>query len=371
MAEKIYLALDIGETYIKAVAMNYYSSKLAVIASTIVKTNGVTNGDITNSNDLSLSIKEALSNIKSQDENINTNEILLVLPSSKMSVYRKKVSIDITARDHIITTKDLKSLRMMFAKDKPIEETIVNITPLFYRVDGGEPIYKDVSGMSATKVELEANIITLPTFIARSYVDIVQNIGCEILDAVVSPLALNSILANKNDQNNGKIIADIGGKNTLLSYFLNGNLVGTSLIRFGSNLITSEISKQFDLSYDKSEKIKIEYGNANSHLSDQIPIYVDDSRGLTITEKDLSEVISKRLDEYYIELSKQSGILTKNINFPLILIGGGSHLKLLDEQIKTRLVRDTNTYVSNFVGARNNAFLPCIGLINYYVNTHK
>lgn len=371
MSKNIFVSLDIGETYIKAVAMNYFSSKLAVIASTMVKTNGVTNGDITNSNDLTLSIKEALSNIKSQDENINTNEILLVLPSSKMTVYRKKVSMDIVARDHIITSKDLRSLKFQFAKEKQLDETIVNIIPLFYRIDGGEPIYKDISGMSATKIELEANIITLPTFIARSYVDIVQNIGCEILDAVVSPIALNSILVNKNDANNGKIIADFGGKNTLLSYFQNGNLVSTSLIRFGSNLITSEICKQFDISYEKSDQLKKEFGNANSHLSDQIPVYIDDSRGLSITEKDLSEIISKRLDEYYIELSKQCGMMTKNINYPIVLIGGGSHLKLLDEQIKTRLVRDSNTYISSFVGARNNAFLPCIGIINYYVSMHK
>ena len=101
--------------------------------------------------------------------------------------------------------------------------------------------------MSASKVELEANIITLPTFIARSYVDIVQNCGCEILDAVVSPIVLNSLLNSKNDTTNGKIIADFGGKNTLLSYFQNGILVSTALIRFGYNLINSEISKQFDI----------------------------------------------------------------------------------------------------------------------------
>ena len=53
MSKNIFVALDIGETYIKAVAMNYFSSKLAVIASTKVKTSGITNGDITNSNDLS------------------------------------------------------------------------------------------------------------------------------------------------------------------------------------------------------------------------------------------------------------------------------------------------------------------------------
>jgi len=351
--------------------MNYYSSKLTVIASTMVKTNGVTNGDITNANDLSISIKEALSNIKAQDEDININEILLVLPSSKMNVYRKKVSIDITARDHIITSKDLRSLRVAFAKDKPLDEMIVNIIPLYYRLDNGEPIYKEVSGMSASKVELEANIITLPTFIARSYVDIVQNMGYEILDAVVSPLALSSILIDKNSQNNGRVILDFGGKNTLLSYFQNGNLIGTSLIRFGSNLITSEIAKQFDLSYEKSEQLKIEFGNTNSHLSDQIPIYVDDARGITITEKDLSEIISKRLDEYYIELNKQCSNLTKNINYPIIIVGGGSHLKLFDEQINARLVRDANTYVSAYIGARNNAFLPCLGIINYYINTHK
>lgn len=372
MLEKIYVALDIGETTIKAVAMNEYASKLAVIASTSVKTNGITNGDITSVNDLSISIKEALSNIEAQDENIHIEKLLLVLPSSKMNVYRKKTYIDITARDHIITTKDLRELKVSFSRnDIPQDELIVNIIPLCYRIDDGEPIYKEPSGMSASRVEFEANILTLPSFIARSYVDIIQNMGYEILDAVASPLALSSILIDKDSPNAGRVIVDFGGKNTFVSYFQNGNLIGTTSIRFGSNLLTNEISKCFDLSFERSEKLKIEFGNANSQLSEQIPIYDDDARGLTITEKDLSDIISKRLDEYYIELNKQTSILTRNIMYPLVIIGGGSHLNSLDDQIKIRLGRETSTYVSSFVGARNNAFLPCIGLINYYVNKTK
>ena len=84
MKEKIYVALDIGETTIKALAMNYYNSKLTVIASTKVKTSGITNGDISNVNDLSISIKEALSNLANQDDTIPLDKILLVLPSSKI-----------------------------------------------------------------------------------------------------------------------------------------------------------------------------------------------------------------------------------------------------------------------------------------------
>lgn len=372
MIERNYVALDIGETNIKAVAMNEYASKFTVIASTIVKTNGITNGDITNANDLAISIKEALSNLESQDENVRTDKVLLVLPSSKMKVYRKKTAIDITARDHIITSKDIKDLKVSFSRsDLPVDELIVNIIPLFYKIDGGNPIYKEPSGMSANTVEFEANILTLPSFIARSYVDIVQNLGCEILDAVLSPLALGELLIDQNSNNNGKVIVDIGGKNTVLSFFQNGILIGTSLVRFGSNLLTSEISKQFDLSFEKAERLKIEYGNASTQLSEQISIYEDEARGLVITERDLADVICKKLDEYYIELNKQASILTRNIMYPLLIVGGGSHLSLLDDQVKIRLGRETLTYISNYIGARNNAFLPCIGTISYYVNKNK
>ena len=207
MKEKIYVALDIGETTIKALAMNYYNSKLTVIASTKVKTSGITNGDISNVNDLSISIKEALSNLANQDDTIPLDKILLVLPSSKIKVYRKKASLDITARDHIITTKDLRELRMSFAKsDISSDELIVNLTPICYRVDGGDPLHKDISGMSATRVELEANVITLPSFVARSYVDIIQNMGYEIIDAIVSPLALSSILVTNDATTNGNVM---------------------------------------------------------------------------------------------------------------------------------------------------------------------
>lgn len=372
MLERIYVAIDIGETFIKAVAMNEYASKLSIVGSTSVKTNGITNGDITSINDLQLSVKEAFSNLEAQVDNFKIEKVLLVLPSSKMNVYRKRSKMEILARDKVITSKDIKDLKMSFSRvDIPIDELIVNIIPISYRVDGGEALLKEPSGLSGSILELEANLITLPSFIARSYVDIIQNLGYEILDAFVSPLALSSILIDNESPINGKVICDIGGKNTLLSFFQNGNLVGTSLVRFGSNLITSEISKQFDLSIERSERLKVEYGTANSQLSEQIVVYSDDTKDLTITEKDLSETISKRLEEYYIELNKVTTNLTKSVNYPMVIIGGGSHLNSIDEQIKIRLGRETNTYISSYIGARNNAFLPCISLVEYYVNKHR
>ena len=372
MLERIYVAIDIGETCIKAVAMNEYASKLSVIGATSVKTNGITNGDITSINDLQISVKEAFSNLEAQVDNLSIDKVLLVLPSSKMNLYRKRSKMDIIARDKVITSKDIKELKMSFSRvDIPNDELIVNIIPISYRIDGGEPLYKEPSGMSGSILELEANLVTLPNFVARSYVDIIQGLGYEILDAVVSPIALSSILIDSESPINGKVICDIGGKNTLLSFFQNGNLVGTSVVRFGSNLITSEISKTFDLSIERSERLKVEYGTANSQLSEQITIYNDEARDLVINEKDLSEVINKRLEEYYIELNKQVMILTKNSNYPLVVIGGGSHLNSIDEQIKIRIGKDTQTYISSYIGARNNAFLPCLSLIEYYVNKHR
>ena len=372
MVEKIYIAIDIGETCIKAVAMNEYASKLSVIGATSVKTNGITNGDITSINDLQVSVKEAFSNLEAQVDNLSIDKVLLVLPSSKMNVYRKRTKMEIVARDKIITSKDIKDLKVSFSRiDIPNDELIVNIIPISYRVDGGDALNKEPIGMSGSILELEANLVTLPNFVARSYVDIIQNLGYEIIDAVVSPLALSAILIDNESAINGKVICDIGGKNTLLSFFQNGNLVGTSIVRFGSNLITSEISKVFDISIERSERLKVEFGTANSQLSEQITIYNDETRDLIISEKDLSEVINKRLEEYYIELNKQVMILTKNLNYPLVIIGGGSHLNSIDEQIKIRIGRETQTYISSYIGARNNAFLPCLSLIEYYVNKHR
>ena len=101
MLERIYVAIDIGETFIKAVAMNEYASKLSIVGSTSVKTNGITNGDITSINDLQLSVKEAFSNLEAQVDNFKIEKVLLVLPSSKMNVYRKRSKMEILARDKV------------------------------------------------------------------------------------------------------------------------------------------------------------------------------------------------------------------------------------------------------------------------------
>ena len=207
MDKNIFTAIEIGEKNIKVVVANYAYGQLSVCAANSVKTQGISNGEIVSRKDVLQSLELAIGPIKEQGFNVST--ALLVLPSSKMKIYRKRSTIEIVAPDKKVTARDVRELKQTFQRSTiPLDEMIVNIIPLHYLLDdqlinGYNPI-----GMTASKVQFDASVVTLPKIIARGYVDLIQDLGIEVQDAVVSTYALYSLVPTPKQKENGWYIVN-------------------------------------------------------------------------------------------------------------------------------------------------------------------
>lgn len=368
MEKNIFTAIDIGEKNIKVVVANYAYGQISVCATSIVKTQGISNGEISNKKDLLQSLELAIGPIKEQGYDIS--KVLLVLPSAHMKIYRKRSTIEIVASDHRVTSRDIKELRQTFQRSTiPLDEMIVNIIPLHYLLD--DQLINDVSpvGLTASKVQFDASVITLPKSIARGYVDIIQDLDIEVVDAVVSTYALYSVVPTLKQKENGCIIVDIGGKNTAIADISNNQVIRIEQFNFGGQYISNLIAREFGITLEIAEFIKKKYATLESSYGEDIVLYSDDLLHVEISEKKLAEVVQKGCSEFCFELNNlmnKWSIDTRNV--PIIFVGGGANIKGLDHPFAALGNKNTFKYSSPFIGARGLEYLSCLGIIKRHID---
>lgn len=364
--ENVYAVLDIGETNTKLVLGTIFSEKLNICGAFSEPTKGIEGGDIASKSDLQATISSLIS--KAAKEGFEIDELVLVLPNSNLNVYRKKASYQVQSPNNVVSSKDIELLKRACTRYKiPENEMVVAVHPIKYLLDDNSTNKEEPIGMKGYNVSLDAFVVTLPTGIARGYVDALQDMGIEVIDAVISPLANASLLLRNQEFKTGAVIIDIGGKHTNVSLFYDGLFCANRSGQLGGDFITTEISKQFDLDKRTSEHIKTMYGSALVSNSSSVPVFTHPDTNKSILEKELVNSIESSLDKEIKEIIKYIDYINvKGSDIPVIISGGTANLEGIDEKIEKSLNQKCFVRTFNRVGGRNAMFNTAIGgLINY------
>ena len=364
--ENVYAVLDIGETNTKLVLGTIFSEKLNICGAFSEPTKGIEGGDIASKSDLQATISSLIS--KAAKEGFEIDELVLVLPNSNLNVYRKKASYQVQSPNNVVSSKDIELLKRACTRYKiPENEMVVAVHPIKYLLDENSTNKEEPIGMKGYNVSLDAFVVTLPTGIARGYVDALQDMGIEVIDAVIAPLANASLLLRNQEFKTGAVIIDIGGKHTNVSLFYDGLFCANRSGQLGGDFITTEISKQFDLDKRTSEHIKTMYGSALVSNSSSVPVFTHPDTNKSILEKELVNSIESSLDKEIKEIIKYIDYINvKGSDIPVIISGGTANLEGIDEKIEKSLNQKCFVRTFNRVGGRNAMFNTAIGgLINY------
>jgi cell division protein FtsA len=143
-------------------------------------------------------------------------------------------------------------------------------------------------------------------------------------------------------------LINIGSSTTSLAVFEEGELLHTAILPIGSEHITSDVAIGLRCPINLAERIKIEYGSANSEKfgkKDEVDISEmareenseEDSR--VVSQKYISEIIEARVEEIFKkvddELKKvdRSGMLPAGV----FLVGAGTKLNDIVDVAKKEL----------------------------------
>lgn len=379
------VALDIGSS--KIIGLAAYIDKKGeakILSQTIHHSNGIKSGLITDLKAAENSILGAIYPLeKDCEKNIKQVTVSLSGAGTKSYFLTRKIKLS----NQQVTKEDVKKLiQKALAEFKIKDQEIIHYFPLEFCVDDNHSI-EDPVGMFAKELSCQLHIIAVNSGLIMNLTNCLARCQIEINNVVLSIYAASIACLFDDEMNLGSLIIDIGARTTSFCVFYSGKLIYTGHVTIGSDHITSDIAKIFSISLFAAEKLKVLYGSAAHTTFDKNnPIVIDDvesdhnyNPNLTITSKQLSEVIQARVEEILLQIKEQydKAEVDHLIARRLIITGGGSMLRGIKElatNIFEKQVRIAKPLiVPGFTEDHNPAmYSTAIGMVkNYAIKQQK
>jgi len=253
------------------------------------------------------------------------------------------------SRGHSIADDDVnRVLDAALAIAIPHNREVIHVVPRGYTVDGQDGV-RDPRGMYGFRLEVEAHIITGAATSIHNLANCINQIGIEIDDLVLAPLASGEAVLTPNEREMGVVLTDIGGGTTDMAIFIEGSVWHTAVLGIGGNHLTNDVAVGLRASFDTAKEIKEKHGYAIAEAvpvgeNINVPVFGEDS-WQAVPRRVLAEVIEARAVEIFnlllqeVKRSGYDGLLPAG----MVLCGGSAQLAGMRElgrdilQLPTRI----------------------------------
>ena len=252
----------------------------------------------------------------------------------------------------------------------PPEREVVDILADEFVVDGFDGI-KDPRGMVGVRLELHGTLFTGPKTIMHNTRKAVEQAGLHLRGTVINPMAQGMMVMNDGEQDFGTVLIDLGGGQATAAVIHDHQLKYVDVDQEGGQFITKDISVVLNTSLDSAEKLKRDYGYADSTQAsdeDEFPVdVVGQSQPTPISEKYLAEIIEARLDQIFKRLrANLDKVQALELPGGIVLTGGVAALPGITDLATDEFNTNVRVYVPDQMGLRHPSFTLALALVNYY-----
>jgi cell division protein FtsA len=213
----------------------------------------------------------------------------------------------------------------------PADRELLHVIPQEYIVDSRRDI-RDPLGMTGTRLESEAYIITGSKAANQSLLKAVARGGCKVEALVHAPLATALAVLTDDEKEMGVAVVDLGGATTDVAVFRDGKMRHLSTIPWGGGTVTNDLARGLSVTYAEADRAKERYGTAHAQRvhpreTVELPGPGPGSRR-EVTRELIAHIIEQRVDEILglaareVEHAGESGKLGAGV----VLTGGGAAL---------------------------------------------
>jgi cell division protein FtsA len=184
----------------------------------------------------------------------------------------------------------------------PLDQEVIHVLPQEYVIDNQDGI-KEPLGMSGVRLEARVHLVTAACSSAQNLVKCANQVGLDVADIVLQPLASALAVLNEDERDLGVVLIDIGGGTTDIAVFVNGSIVSTVVLPLGGNQITSDISIGLRTPAQEAETLKVRHGCALASLVDkeetiEVPS-VGGRSARSMSRQILCEIVEPRVEEIF------------------------------------------------------------------------
>ena len=229
-------------------------------------------------------------------------------------------------------TQELVDILLEKNRQVPIvDQEILEVSPQEYKV--GNNLLIDPVGVPTDSIEGRFLNIIARSSVRQNIEKCFNQAGIEIVDYIISPLALADAVLTSTERRSGCALIDFGADTTTVSVYKNNILRHMVVIPLGGNNITKDIcSKQIE--EEDAEALKVRYGNAWAELTteEKDPVTYTIGGRCSINADELNDIVEARISEILQNVWNQVMIsdYQDNLLAGAVLTGGSSNLTNID-----------------------------------------
>ncbi len=328
--------IEIGSFSIKTIIYTKFNKDYQIVGTGKSKTHGYNGNDIENIDDFIDCIKNSIVQAEKQANYIINDAYLLI---TNQSVFIKKIKKDLILDGTIIEKNDVRKISNININKNEIY--FHNLYTSHFLIDDSL-ITDNPIGLNSQKL----SIISLLSLIEEKQINLLNNIfqklQIKILNYLDSTTSYFFYLKNKKISKSNVILIDFGFNHTNVLMIKNKQLAFVKKIPYGCKLISDDLVKMLNISFDFAEKLKISTIDLLDTRNTSIEIPVWEEFGNNVKNKIehdyIKKIVLSRLDELF---KLVMGSLPKDENFySYLFTGGGSKIKNFGNYFRSKYGHD-------------------------------
>jgi cell division protein FtsA len=255
MSKRIVSALDVGSSKICAVIASIEDDGApSVIGVASQPSECIKKGVVVNIDDAINSIAATLEAAERMAG--------ITVPSVYISVSGKHITstnnrgVVAVSADEIVPDDVFRAIESARTVSIPPGREILHVIPREFIVDSQGGV-KDPVGMTGTRLEVDAHIVSATSTVLHNLLKCVQQLGLKVDDIVFSGWASASAVLTETEKELGVMLLDIGGGTTSVTTFVEDAITYSGCKPVGGINVTSDLAIGLRVSLDDAEKIKI------------------------------------------------------------------------------------------------------------------
>jgi cell division protein FtsA len=331
VAQSLVYGIDVGTTKIVALAGRVDSQRgwAEVLSMGEAPSDGLKRGVVVDRRAAAESVAAAIDNCGLR----GGPAVVVGIAGSHISSFNTEVTLLNRSRNMSVTQRFIEKLERETREllEPHEDEQVLHIIPRGYVLDGSGGV-KNPIGLAARKVTMRAHVVSGAVSSIQNLLRIVEDCGVKVSRVVLEPLAAAKACLLDSERGSGVVLIDIGGGTTDLATFLGGALTHTAVIPIGGQNFSSDVAYGLEITHQKAEEVKLNYGTVLSGAVD--PVAAVELDGRYYNANFVSQILEYRAREVleYVRDSLESAHLRNNL-LPggAILTGGGSLLDGMTE----------------------------------------
>lgn len=341
----IFLTINIGSSVTSAVISKPkydLDNSIEILGFGAQDSVGVNKGLITNIEDVSRTIKDAILQAKeSVTETIGTT----VVSISGNYTRGIKATGYVTIPNGLVSETDINQAMQMALSNSIIlpDYDVVHVIPLFFKVDDQE--VENPFNMNGSKLEASVYIVTAKRNALINIKSALRIFGIDDVRFVLDSYAASLAVLDEQQKRIGAVVINLGASTTEFVYHKGNSIIYNGFIPVGSKNITNDLSLMLNTPLRTAEKIKIEYGSLIKDYFGNGEVGPSNVGVSQINDEEyfkefplghIQTIIHARVEELLVlvknELKKNA--LLDNIGSGIVLTGGMSQLGGIKELTK-------------------------------------